>query len=85
MNNKKELQIFLNDTIKNNIIDVTNLWKIYLSKKDILRIFHLSKWQIEIYLLRNKDIKTIKNWKETLIEIKILDYVFKSIARKKKI
>jgi len=84
MNKVESLQIYANNKKDKNVINITDLSKIYLDKKDILRVFNLNSRQLEVYLSRNKNIEIIKNEKQKLIEIKILDYVFKSLVRKKK-
>jgi len=84
MSKIESLQIYANNKKDKNVINITDLSKIYLDKKDILRVFNLNSRQLEVYLSRNKNIEIIKNEKQKLIEIKILDYVFKSLVRKKK-
>ncbi len=84
MSKVESLQIYANNKKDKNVINITDLSKIYLDKKDILRVFNLNSRQLEVYLSRNKNIEIIKNEKQKLIEIKILDYVFKSLVRKKK-
>jgi len=84
MSKIESLQIYANNKKDKNVINITDLSKIYLDKKDILRVFNLNSRQLEVYLSRNKNIEIIKNEKQKLIEIKILDYVFKCLIRKKK-
>ena len=85
MNEIEKIEIYIKDIKNNNILNATNSWIIFLKKDDLLKIFWLNNKQVEIFLFRNKDLKVVKHENKKLIEIKILDYVFKSIARKNKI
>lgn len=85
MNKIEKLEIYIKDIKNNNILNVTNSWIIFLKKDDILKIFWLNNKQLEIFLFRNKEFKVIKHENKKLVEIKILEYVFKSISRKNKI
>jgi len=71
--------------IENNwtskIHDITKQDAIFLDEEEVLEISYMSKKQLNLYLLRHKEIKKIKDWNKKLISIKILKHVFKNIKR----
>ena len=81
MTKKINIEIFVEDTDTKKIFNITKQVNTYLKKDDVIKIWRLNNKQLEMYLYRNKDIKTIKyEWKK-LIQITILDYVFKNLSK----
>jgi len=81
MNKNINIEIFVEDTDTKKIFNITKQINTYLKKDDVIKIWKLNNKQLEMYLYRNKDIKTLKyEWKK-LIQISILNYVLKNLSK----
>lgn len=56
----------------------------YFDEKEILKVMWISKKRLDLYLFRNKEIKTIKHEKKKLISVDVLVYLGKMIRSRAK-
>lgn len=64
------------------ILDKIKDWlNFYFDEKEILKVMWISKKRLDLYLFRNKEIKTIKHEKKKLISVDVLEYLGKMIRK----
>lgn len=86
MQNEIQPKIYLiadeNDTSK--VYDISSRTRIYLDIQDISQIWNMSRKRLDLYLFRHKEIPIFRHGKKKLIQIQILQYLFKNIQKELK-